>query len=151
MMTRKVCALAEITIAQVSPVLTPISATHHFKDFVLLGLNCAIVGWMSKACNKLRQLPFVSATNVGLIWDSAALARSSSVRVDQRANFQSALGKDNISSAYDCALFKRASAVHSFGSSCGIKINLQNRRVQPAAPHHLWKLPTDREAFASCQ
>ena len=36
MMTRKVCALAEITIAQVSPVLTPISATHHFKDFVLL-------------------------------------------------------------------------------------------------------------------
>ena len=36
MMTRKVCALAEITIGQVPPVLTPISATPHFKDFVLL-------------------------------------------------------------------------------------------------------------------
>ena len=35
-MTRKVCALAEITIGQVPPVLTPISATPHFKDFVLL-------------------------------------------------------------------------------------------------------------------
>ncbi len=39
MMTRTVCALAEITIAQVSPVLTPISATHHFKDFVLLAYD----------------------------------------------------------------------------------------------------------------
>ena len=37
MMTRKVCALAEITIGQVPPVLTPIPATPHFKDFVLLG------------------------------------------------------------------------------------------------------------------
>ena len=36
MMTRKVCALAEITIGQVPPALTPISATPHFKDFVLL-------------------------------------------------------------------------------------------------------------------
>ena len=38
MMTRKVCALAEITIGQVPPVLTPMSATPHFKDFVLLVL-----------------------------------------------------------------------------------------------------------------
>ena len=45
MMIRKVCALAEITIAQVSPVLTPISATHHFKDFVLLA-------WFSKKENR---------------------------------------------------------------------------------------------------
>ena len=35
-MTRKVCALAETTVGQVPPVLPPISATLHFKDFVLL-------------------------------------------------------------------------------------------------------------------
>ena len=46
MMTRKICALAEITIAQVSPVLTPISATHHFKDFVLpVVRQCCIDGY----------------------------------------------------------------------------------------------------------
>ena len=114
-----------------------------------IGTKLAIFGSIPKAYNSWFQLPFASATSVGLIVHSAALARSSRESVDQSANSQVSRGNDCITSAYDCALLRRASADQWRGASCGINVWLQNKRVQLVLARLLSKLVSVHEPCAS--